>query len=222
MSALASGDYAAAQAAFEQAGRIRPGSADVADGLDQIRRAKETGALTDTLQRATAAEQSERWSEALAAYRSALQAESTLRPAQDGVERTEPRAMLDAQLQSYLDKPDRLYSNAGRDAARTVLSRAQSVPAPGPRLQQQVANLEQLIRQSETPIRVALNSDNATEVQIYRIGKLGLFDHRELELMPGRYTVVGTRQGFRDVRRELNLVPGAAPPTIVVRCEEPI
>ena len=34
--------------------------------------------------------------------------------------------------------------------------------------------------------------------------------------------VVGTRQGYRDVRKELNLLPGAAPPTLVVRCEEPI
>ena len=78
------------------------------------------------------------------------------------------------------------------------------------------------MRQAETPIRVALASDNATEVQIYRIGKLGLFEQKDLELMPGRYTVVGTRQGFRDVRKELNLMPGSSPPTLVVRCEERI
>ena len=69
---------------------------------------------------------------------------------------------------------------------------------------------------------MALASDNATEVQIYRVGKLGLFDQRSLELMPGRYTIVGTRQGFRDVRKELNLLPGAPPPTLIVRCEERI
>jgi len=78
------------------------------------------------------------------------------------------------------------------------------------------------LRQAETPVKVALASDNATDVQIYRIGKLGLFEHRDLELMPGRYTVVGTRQGYRDVRKELNLLPGAPPSTLVVRCEEPI
>ena len=78
------------------------------------------------------------------------------------------------------------------------------------------------MRESETPIRVALASDNATDVQIYRIGKLGLFEQKDLELMPGRYTVVGTRQGYRDVRKELNLTPGSTPPTLVVRCEERI
>jgi len=35
-------------------------------------------------------------------------------------------------------------------------------------------------------------------------------------------TVVGTRQGFRDVRKELDVLPGAPPPELVVRCEEPI
>ena len=79
-----------------------------------------------------------------------------------------------------------------------------------------------MLRDAETPIRVALASDNATDVQIYRIGKLGFFEQKDLELMPGRYTVVGTRQGYRDVRKELNLTPGSAPPTLVVRCEERI
>jgi hypothetical protein len=34
--------------------------------------------------------------------------------------------------------------------------------------------------------------------------------------------VVGVRAGFRDVRREITLVPGREAPTVVIRCEEPI
>ncbi len=130
--------------------------------------------------------------------------------------------MIDAELQSFIDKPERLYSPAGRDIARNVLERAARVSTPGTRLQAQQARLSEQLRQAETPVKVALASDNATDVQIYRVGKLGLFEHRDLELMPGRYTVVGTRQGYRDVRKELNLLPGAQPSTLVVRCEEPI
>jgi hypothetical protein len=54
------------------------------------------------------------------------------------------------------------------------------------------------------------------------VGRLGAFDRKELELLPGRYTVVGVRAGYRDVRRELTLLPGREPPTVDVRCEEPI
>jgi tetratricopeptide (TPR) repeat protein len=220
--ALARGDHARAQSAFEQAARMRPGTPEVVEGLQQVRRANETRSLASTLERATTAERAERWSEALNLHREALKAEPTLVAAQQGVERVEPRAMLDAELQAYLDRPERLYSPAGRDIARNVLERASRVAAPGPRLREQAARLQGLLRDAETPIRVALASDNATEVQIYRIGKLGLFDQKDLELMPGRYTVVGTRQGYRDVRKELNLTPGSAPPTVVVRCEERI
>src|SRR4030095_7101007 len=110
----------------------------------------------------------------------------------------------------------------GRDIARNVIERATRVTSPGPRLQSQLARMQEHVRQAETPIRVALASDNATDVQIYRIGKAGLFEPRDLDLMPGRYTVVGTRQGYRDVRKELNVLPGAPPPELVVRCEEPI
>jgi tetratricopeptide (TPR) repeat protein len=222
MAALARRDYAAAQSAFERAGRIRPGAPEVVDGLQQVRRATETKSLTAIVERAAAAERAEQWSQALALYGEALKVEPALRPAQDGVERAEPRAMIDAELQSFLDKPERLYSPSGRDIARNVLERAARVSTPGTRLEAQQARLSEQLRQAETPVKVALASDNATDVQIYRIGKLGLFEHRDLELMPGRYTVVGTRQGYRDVRKELNLLPGAQPSTLVVRCEEPI
>ncbi len=222
LAALARKDYTAAQGSFERAGRIRPGTPEVAEGLQQIRRLGETRNLAGMIERAAAAESAEQWSQALALYGEALQVEPSLQAAQQGVERAEPRAMIDAELQSFLDKPERLYSPAGRDVARNVLERAAKFAAPGTRLQQQQARLAQRLREAETPIQVALASDNATEVQIYRVGKLGLFDQRSLELMPGRYTIVGTRQGFRDVRKELNLLPGALPPTLVVRCEERI
>ena len=72
------------------------------------------------------------------------------------------------------------------------------------------------------PLRVELVSDGLTEVVIYRVGRLGTFERRRLELRPGRYTVVGTRDGYRDVRLELAIVAGEEPEPLVVRCEEKI
>jgi len=222
LTALARKDYASARQAFEAAGRLRPGAPEVAEGLRQVDQAGRTRDITATLVRARTAEQQERWSAALESYREALKADSTLLEGQQGVERCEPRAMLDAQLQLFVDHPERLFSQDGRGVARSVLSHAAQVPQPGSRLAGQIASVSQLVQQAETPIRVALKSDNATDVQIYRIGRLGAFEHRDLDLLPGRYTVVGTRTGFRDVRKEFNLLPGAPAPVLVVRCEEPI
>ena len=47
-------------------------------------------------------------------------------------ERAEPRAMIDAELQSFLDRPERLYSPSGRDIARNVLERAGRVQRTWP------------------------------------------------------------------------------------------
>jgi tetratricopeptide (TPR) repeat protein len=222
LEALARRDYAAARSGFEQAGRLRPGSAEVAEGLAQVERALGDRALTGHVEAARRAEREERWSDALGEYRKALTADRNLLAAQQGLERAEPRAQLDAELATYLERPERLFSSDVRAAARAALARARGITDPGPRLQRQLGGVEALLQSAETPQRVALASDNLTEVTVYRVGRLGAFDRKELELLPGRYTVVGVRAGYRDVRRELTLLPGREPPTVDVRCEEPI
>jgi tetratricopeptide (TPR) repeat protein len=222
LDALARRDYAAARAAFERAGRIRPGAPEVADGLAQVERAVADRTLAAHVEAAQRAERDERWAEALGEYRQALAIDRNLALARQGMERAEPRAMLDAELKAYLDRPERLFSPDVRAAARTAIARARGLGEPGPALDRQIAAVEELITAAETPQRVALTSDNQTDVTVYRVGRIGTFERKELELLPGRYTVVGMRAGFRDVRRELTLLPGREAPTVVIRCEEPI
>jgi 2-keto-4-pentenoate hydratase/2-oxohepta-3-ene-1,7-dioic acid hydratase in catechol pathway len=64
-----------------------------------------------------------------------------------------------------------------------------------------------------------LESDNFTEVAVYKVGKLGRFASRELNLRPGTYIVVGTRDGFQDVRKKIIIKPGQGPMHIAVKCE---
>jgi serine/threonine protein kinase len=215
-------DYVAARAAYERAGRIRPGAPEVREGLEQVERALGDRSIDAHLEAARRAEREERWSDALVEFRQALKIDANLLPAQQGVERAEPRAMLDAELDAYLEKPEKVFSSEVRGAARAAIAKARTVPDPGPALQRKTRELEQLVAAAETPVRVAIASDNRTEVTIYRVGRLGAFERKDMELLPGRYTVVGTRNGFRDVRRELTVVPGREPPALVIRCEEQI
>jgi len=67
-----------------------------------------------------------------------------------------------------------------------------------------------------------LVSDNLTEVTVYRVGRLGRFSQRVLNLRPGTYTVVGSRPGYRDVRRRLMVSPNQSSKPLEVRCEEAI
>jgi CheY-like chemotaxis protein len=222
LGALQRGDAAAARSAFERAERIRPRAPEVRDGLAAADRAQGQSAIEAHLAAARQLETAERWQEALSEYRKALAIDPRLLPAQQGLERTEPRAQLAAELEAYLSRPERLFSNEVRNAARHALRHAGSATPQGPVLARQVAELDALISAAETPVKIALSSDNATEVTVYRVGSLGVFERKDLELLPGRYTVVGSRAGFRDVRREITLLPGSPPATVVIRCEEPI
>ncbi len=73
-----------------------------------------------------------------------------------------------------------------------------------------------------TPLTVQLVSDNVTDVSIYKVGKLGTFQTRELDLRPGTYVAVGSRPGYRDVRLEFRVAPEIDLQPVVVRCEEAI
>ena len=222
LAALARNDYASARAAYERAGRIRPGATEVKEGLEQVERALGGRSIDAHLDAARKAEREERWGDALVEYRQALKIDANLLTAQQGVERAEPNAMLYAELDSYLERPEKVFSSDVRGAARATLNRASAVPDPGPVLSRKVTELQNLVAAAETPVRIAIASDNQTEVTIYRVGKLGTFERKDMELLPGRYTAVGTRTGFRDVRREFTIMPGREPPSLVVRCEEQI
>jgi tetratricopeptide (TPR) repeat protein len=222
LAAMSRGDYAEARAAYERAGRVRPGAPEVKDGLEQVQRARDDQAIAQHLGLARKAEQEERWSDALAEYRAALSVDAKLLDAKQGVERVEPRVMLDAALSSYLERPERVFSAAVRGAARAALAQASTIADPGPVLKRQMSRLRALLTQAETPVRLVIASDKLTDVTIYRVGNLGAFDRKDMDLLPGRYTVVGTRAGFRDVRREITIMPGSAPPDLMIRCEEQI
>ena len=129
---------------------------------------------------------------------------------------------LSSRLQALIDSPERLASPAVRAEAESLVKRASGADPSGPVLRSQIQRLQILLPTFDVPVRLELVSDNATEVQIQRVGTFGTFSKREIELKPGKYTVVGTRPGFRDVRRDVTIAPGHDVQTISVSCIEPI
>ena len=96
------------------------------DGLAQVARAQGDAGIATHLAAAQRAEGEERWQAALEAYRRALAIDRNLLAAQEGVERTEPRAALEAQLNGFAARPERLFSTEVRAAARNTLGRARA------------------------------------------------------------------------------------------------
>jgi eukaryotic-like serine/threonine-protein kinase len=219
---LGAANYAAARAAFEAAGNIRPHASEVADALKQVEQSERTRTIAGKLAAARESETQERWAEALKTYQDILVLDSTVIAASEGKARVQPRTELNQQLELYLTQPERLFSAPVRVAARQSLERASAIQNPGPLLTQQMGKLREWLVRADVPVQVALQSDNLTQVTLFRVGALGAFEQRSLELAPGEYTLLGTRPGFRDVRRQIMVVPGTPMQPVVIRCEDKI
>ena len=100
--------------------------------------------------------------------------------------------------------------------------RARAIESPGPRQRAQIVNLERALVDARTTVTVELESDGKTELTVSRVGRLGTLTRRPLQLRPGTYVVVGSRPGYRDVRRQFTIAPRSPTQTVVVRCEETI
>ena len=118
--------------------------------------------------------------------------------------------------------PDRLNDDANWQAANQLLDYARAIDTSGPVLTSQINRLAKTLELAQIPLPVRFESDNLTEVVVYKVGKLGTFVSRTLDLKPGAYVAVGTRAGYRDVRRNFRVVPDGTMSPVVVRCEEPI
>ena len=219
--ALGAGRLEEARAAFERARAIRPSGAEALDGLkrvDAAQRARGFGALRT---RAEDAEADERWDDALAAYNQILRADAAQPFAQEGRDRAQSRLDLNDSLQALIDRPDLLSSADARARAAALLQSAQQVSSPGPVLRLQMARVSALLPEFEKPVHLSLVSDGFTQVTVIGVGTFGAFTRRDIELKPGRYTLIGSREGYRDVRRDVSVSPGQTQ-TISVSAYEPL
>ncbi|MEO6186110.1 MAG: protein kinase [Steroidobacteraceae bacterium] len=220
--ALGQGQLPAAESAYTRAAALNPGDPRAVDGQARVAEIRTSQRNAQDLATGVALEREERWDEAVAHYQAVLARDAKLFFAQDGQARATRRVQLDRELQDYLDRPQRLSAAAVRIAAERALARSDATTPHTPRLGRQVMQLKSLLAALATQVRVAITSDNSTEVSMTQLGRLGVFHLREVELPPGRYTVIGRRDGFRDVRLELDITSGQQATALAVQCTERI
>jgi tetratricopeptide (TPR) repeat protein len=222
LAALREGRTEASQAALARARGLRPGGTELAAveaQLSALGARRELGATRDSL---AALESAERWGEALAGYERWLARDPTLEFARAGRARAAPRAELARRLERLSADPSRLAAPEVRREAEVLLARADAVRGPAPVLRDQSDRLRGSLQLYDRPVPAVLESDGLTTVSLQRVGALGEFRRKELRLKPGRYIAVGSRAGYRDVRREFVVTPGDAPVVVEVRCTEAV
>jgi len=219
---LAKGDLGAARRHFETARALRPDSPEVADGLRQLQQIESSRAIASLRKRAEAAEAAEQWGEAASLYQTIVKTQDNLPFAEEGLQRNRKLAGISEQIAKWLDDPTQLFQRDTLEEAEDLVKRGRSAADGRPKLAEQVRKLEIAVRLASTPISVAFESDAVTEVVIRGVGTLGSFDRRDVPLKPGRYVVIGRRNGYRDARSEISVIPGRQQPVVGIRCTEKI
>lgn len=218
--AMARGDQAQARKSFADAQRIDGSRDDAQQAMAQLSQQSTLATIGSLEQQGAAAMRDEQFDRAIAIYDQALAADSTLTFARRGRERSQVLQTLLGELQSTTATPERFSDDDAFAAATALYERAIAFDAVGPKLRAAIDALEAALDLAATPATITVRSDAATNVVLERTGELGQFAQRELQLRPGRYVFKGSRDGYRDVRHEVDVRAGMPP--IDVRCEEPI
>lgn len=236
-SAEAERDFSRAAQDYSQALALDPSNAEARAGLNRANSAFGAGAYAQAVGAGFAALGAGRLEEARMDFDRARSVEPGDREAELGLRRvsaamrirdaalsrSRARAELEDRLQSLVDDPQQLGSAAMRAEAASLIREADAMQSSGGAvLRSLAARLAILLPSYDKLVHLALVSDNVTEVEIPEIGSFGTFARRDIDLKPGRYTVIGTRAGYREVRRSVTVAPGDDIQTISVRCQEPI
>lgn len=219
MAAFHNHDYRVARNKLIKARTLKPNSLEVQDALLQVDQAVRLARIAELQKQAMVAEQREDWQSALKSYQAVLDIDHNVQFASHGKDRAAEQIRIAKRIDFYLAKPDTLGSDNQLKNAILLISEARDVEPRGPQLAARIKTLERLVTIAKTPVKITIESDNLTDVAVYRVGKLGRFEVHELELRPGTYTVVGARNGYQDVRQKVVVKPGRQPIRVTIECK---
>lgn len=222
LTAYHDGRYQSARTQLLRAKSFRPDSREVQNALLQVDEAIRLAKIEKLRQKAMTAEQTEDWEKALRSYLAVLKINPNISFAVQGKERALKQIQIGKRITFFLQKPDAMESKPQLQNAVLVIEEAESLQPRGPRLSERLDELKALVDAARTPVKVMIESDNHTKVAVYKVGKLGRFTTRELSLRPGSYTVIGSRDGYKDVRQKIIVKPRQKALRVTVICRNKV
>ena len=188
---------------------------------NEIDRRKLTNSFNNAMKLAERHRGAENWQGSVDQYHRALALRPGESKAKSALEIAERRLTVHNMLDTIIDDPASLFKKSILNQAEQLMATISALSYSGEvTLEQKVINLKKLISQAKTPLTLSLISDALTEVVIYPAARLGKFQQKNLTLPPGSYVITGTRRGFRDIRKTIDLTPGTPTPVIEIKCSE--
>ena len=218
LTAYHNGHYQLARTTLLKAKSFRPDSREVKSALSQVDEAIRLNKIEKLRQKAMSAEQAENWEQAFESYLAVLKVDPDISFAVQGKRRSLEQIRIAKRIGFFLEKPDVMESDQQLENAIRLIEEAEKLEQRGPHFNTRLNELKTLVDLAKTPVKVMIESDNLTEIAVYKVGKLGKFTFRELSLRPGTYTVVGSRNGYQDVRLKITVKPGQKSLRVSIIC----
>ncbi len=218
LTAYHNGHYQLARTTLLKAKSFRPDSREVKSALLQVDEAIRLDKIEKLHQKAMSAEQAENWEQALESYLAVLKIDPDISFAVQGKKLSLEQIRVAKRIGFFLEKPGVMESDEQLENAIRLIEEAEKLEQRGPHLNARLNKLKTLVDLAGTPVKVMIESDNLTEIAVYKVGKLGKFTTRELSLRPGTYTMVGSRSGYQDVRLKITVKPGQKSLRVSIIC----
>ncbi|MCU7818231.1 MAG: hypothetical protein KZQ57_05035 [gamma proteobacterium symbiont of Lucinoma myriamae] len=178
------------------------------------------------------AEKKEQWLQALKIYEKILSIDSDINSVIVKKQRANTYLKLNTILNKIIEKPERLNDDELLVNAKKLIQfvkleikekQQQLYPLrTTPGLTRKTSTADKIISDASILIKVTIQSDNLTEISIYKVGNFGKLIEKKLTLRPGHYTIVGSREGYRDIRKKLVITATDQLIVLNIKCKETI
>ena len=220
--AISDDEFALAARLIQEASAYKGSSEALEQARATLTLAETTATLRQLEQQANAAIEQEDWQGVIDLYQEALSLDPSIQFAQQGLPQAQSRLQLDQQLDAVLNAPERLQDPAVTASAQRLLDEARDIRPAGPALMLQIQTLENLIEQANRIVSVTIDSDGLTDLVLIRHSNIGTTLRYQARLRPGKYTLRGTRVGYRDILVNFEVKPEDANLRVFAACREQI
>jgi len=177
-------------------------------------------------------EKKEKWKSALSYYEKIQVIDANINSILLNIKRTNAYIKMDKILNEIINKEERLQDDKVLEKSKKSLQYIELYIEENehllypikqtPELTKKITTAEKIIKDASIIINITIRSDNLTDVSIYKVGQLGKLKEKKLNLKLGIYTIVGSREGYRDYRQNIKITEKDQYRVIVVVCRETI
>ncbi len=218
--ALSDEDYDHAESLFKSVLANYPDNSAALSGLEETSRSRTVAKIESLLSRAELEEASLDLATALTTYNAVLEINSSVQLAIEGRDRVVEIVTSTQAMKEVQRDPAALSDNDAWNDAKAVLAVAERHRGHSDSFDKLLEEYTKTVNFASAPLTVVILSDNATEITLIKTGRLGAFERHEVALRPGRYELVGSRDGWVDVRKSITVEPNMNP--IHISCEQQI